>query len=142
MIPFTRSCADVHNQTKQYAHCGRCSQCIDRRFEFLAAGLEAHGPYEAYPLDLMTSSRDHAQDKEVALSYVRTAVGYEALTENDLLTRCPTILDAVYSLDEPSGAALKRISALLRRHGQSVSRCHSLGAVFHRRSLLEADFYR
>ena len=36
-IAFTRSCADVHNQTKQYPHCGRCSQCIDRRFAILAS---------------------------------------------------------------------------------------------------------
>ncbi|MEP4992434.1 MAG: 7-cyano-7-deazaguanine synthase [Paracoccaceae bacterium] len=43
-IPHTRSCADVHNQTKLYAHCGRCSQCIDRRFAVMSAGLEAFDP--------------------------------------------------------------------------------------------------
>lgn len=32
-IAHSRSCVDLHNQTKQYLHCGCCSQCIDRRFD-------------------------------------------------------------------------------------------------------------
>jgi 7-cyano-7-deazaguanine synthase in queuosine biosynthesis len=46
-IAQTRSCADVHNQTKQHIHCGRCSQCIDRRFAVLAADLARFDPEEA-----------------------------------------------------------------------------------------------
>ena len=91
------------------------------RVAILAAGLEAHDPNEAYRLDLMTGTRERVQDKEVALSYVRKAIGYEFLTGNDLLTCCPTILDAVNCLGDPPEAALKRIAALLRRHGHSVA---------------------
>lgn len=120
-IAFTRSCADVHNQTKQYAHCGRCSQCVDRRFAMLAAGLTAHDPAEAYRLDLMRSPRERVQDKEVALSYVRTAFAYEAVNEAELVARYPAILNAVESLGEPPDTALKRIVDLLKRHGSSVA---------------------
>lgn len=97
-IAFTRSCADVHNQTNQYSHCGRCSQCIDRRFAMLAAGLAEHDPEESYRFDLMTSPRERVQDKEVALSYVRSAVAYEAVNEAELISRYPAILNAVESL--------------------------------------------
>jgi hypothetical protein len=120
-IAFTRSCADVHNQTKQYAHCGRCSQCVDRRFAILAAGLEAHDPEEAYRLELMTSPRERVQDKEVALSYVRSASAYEAINEAELVSRYPAILNAVESLGEPPSTALRRIVDLLKRHGSSVA---------------------
>ena len=120
-IAFTRSCADVHNQTRQYAHCGRCSQCIDRRFAVLAAGLQPFDPEEAYRIDLMTGPRDRVQDKEVALSYVRSAFGYEIMNGDDLVTRYPGLLNAVSSLGEPPETALKRISTLLQRHGRSVA---------------------
>ncbi len=120
-IAFTRSCADVHNQTKQYAHCGRCSQCVDRRFAMLAAGLAGHDPEEAYRLDLMTSPRERVQDKEVALSYVRSAFAYEAINETELVAQFPAILHAVESLGEPPDTALRRIVDLLKRHGSSVA---------------------
>ena len=120
-IAFTRSCADVYNQTTQHAHCGRCSQCIDRRFAMLAAGLAAHDPEEAYRFDLMTSPRERVQDKEVALSYVRSAFAYEAINEDELVSRFPAILNAVENLDEPPNTALKRIVDLLKRHGSSVA---------------------
>jgi len=120
-IAFTRSCADVHNQTKQYAHCGRCSQCVDRRFAMLAAGLSAHDPEEAYRLDLMASPRERVQDKEVALSYVRSAFAYEALNETEFVSHYPAILNAVENLGEPPDTALKRLVDLLKRHGSSVA---------------------
>jgi hypothetical protein len=120
-IAFTWSCADVHNQTKQHAHCGRCSQCIDRRFAVLAAGLQAHDPAEAYRVHLMTGGRDRVQDKEAALSYVRSAAAYEVMTAPDLVTHYPVILNAVEHLGEPPETALKRIAALLERHGRAVT---------------------
>lgn len=120
-IAFTRSCADVHNQTKQHPHCGRCSQCIDRRFAILAAGLETYDPGEAYRVALMTGSRTRVQDKEAALSYVRCGFGYEMMTEADLVTHYPSILNAVDCLGEPPDTALQRLVGLLQRHGRSVA---------------------
>ncbi|WP_288901517.1 7-cyano-7-deazaguanine synthase [uncultured Sneathiella sp.] len=121
-IAHTRSCADVHNRTNQYVHCGRCSQCIDRRFAILAAGLEKHDPKEAYRVDLITGIRQSVQDKEIALSYVRNALLYEALTP-PLLEQChPEALAAVQYLGESSVEALKRITELLKRHGKSVTK--------------------
>lgn len=66
-IAHTRSCADVHNQTKQHVHCGRCSQCIDRRFAVLAAGALGYDPEEAYKLDLLDGQREDVHDREIAL---------------------------------------------------------------------------
>lgn len=120
-IAFTRSCADVHNQTKQYVHCGRCSQCMDRRFAMLAAGLEAFDPEEAYRVDLMTGVRVAVQDKEAALSYVRCALEYETMTPTDLERRYPAVLRAVEYLKEPTDTAMARLTDLLKRHGTAVA---------------------
>ena len=119
-IRHTRSCADVHNQTNLNPHCGRCSQCVDRRFAVLAAGLETQDPKEAYAVDLLDGVRKSVIDKETALSYVRAARQYVHATPDLLQQRYPEILQAVESFNEPAPTALSRIAGLLKRHGQSV----------------------
>jgi 7-cyano-7-deazaguanine synthase in queuosine biosynthesis len=37
LIRYSRSCAHIREMTTMHLHCGRCSQCIDRRFAVLAA---------------------------------------------------------------------------------------------------------
>ncbi len=120
--PSTRSCADVPNQTKQHIHCGRCSQCIDRRFSMLAAEVAQYDPEEAYKVALMDDARDGAIDREVALSYVRNAQVFEHMTPEVLERTFPAVLDAVGHLDYPPATALTMIARLLNRHGVSVSR--------------------
>lgn len=120
-IALTRSCADVHNQTVQHPHCGRCSQCIDRRFAILAAGLEGFDPGEAYKVDLMRDPRKTVIDREVALSYIRNAQAYEHMGPQDLERLFPAVLNAVNHLDNPPGVALDMIAKLLRRHGAGVA---------------------
>ncbi len=120
-IAHTRSCADVHNQTKQYPHCGRCSQCIDRRFAILAAGLSKFDPEEAYRVALMKDSREGAVDRETALSFVRNAHAFEHMTPPELERLFPAVLDAVNYLDQPPETTLSMITDLLRRHGTGVS---------------------
>jgi len=120
-IAHTRSCADVHNQTKQHPHCGRCSQCIDRRFAMLAAGLERFDHAVDYRTDLMEGVRMKVQEKEVALSYVRNALGFETINAISLEQHFPEILNVIEYLNEPVPTALARLADLLKRHGRSVS---------------------
>ena len=119
-IAQTRSCADVRNSTIQHPHCGRCSQCIDRRFSMFAAGLERYDPAEAYMVDLMDGLRENAVDRETALSYVRSSVAYENISFTQLEQNHPEISRTVAHLDDPEEASLKRIAGLLRRHGAGV----------------------
>ncbi len=39
LLRHSVSCSRVHSMTKLHTHCGTCSQCLDRRFATLAAGL-------------------------------------------------------------------------------------------------------
>lgn len=119
-IAHTRSCADVHNQTKQHPHCGRCSQCIDRRFAVLAAGLERFDPEEAYRVALMQDTRSGVIDREIALSYLRNAQAFEQMTPTELEQYFPAVLNAVGHLERPATTALEMVGQLLRRHGNGV----------------------
>ena len=120
-IQYTRSCADTHNQSTQHPHCGRCSQCVDRRFAVLAAGLEAEDPEEAYRRDVLRDARPSVQDKEIALSYLRNALFFETMVPAELERRFPAILGAVEHAGEPAGTSLRRLTDLLSRHGRSVT---------------------
>lgn len=120
-IRHTRSCADVHNQTRQYPHCGRCSQCIDRRFAVLAAGLAQADPEEAYCVPLMEGARTGVIDREIALSYLRNAQAFEHISPEDLERHFPAVLDAVTHLQQPPATALQLIRDLLARHGAGVA---------------------
>jgi 7-cyano-7-deazaguanine synthase in queuosine biosynthesis len=120
-IAFTRSCADVHNQTTQHPHCGRCSQCIDRRVAVLAAGLARYDPAEAYRVDLLDGARSGVVDREIALSYLRNAQAFEHMTKEDLERHFPAVLDAVNHLQQPPDTALSMIRDLLARHGSGVA---------------------
>jgi 7-cyano-7-deazaguanine synthase in queuosine biosynthesis len=120
-IVETRSCADTHNQTKQFFHCGRCSQCIDRRFAVLSEGLEHLDPADAYRVDLLQDPRTEGTDREMALSYVRNAQVLEHITPSRLENAFPDILDTLNHLGHPPATALSLVTDLLNRHGAAVT---------------------
>ena len=81
LINDSISCTRVHEMTKLHPHCGRCSQCIDRRFAVLAAGAEQYDSSEQYKSDLLADPRDDETDQTMAESYVRTAVDISGMND-------------------------------------------------------------
>ncbi|MFA7586981.1 MAG: 7-cyano-7-deazaguanine synthase [Novosphingobium sp.] len=71
LLPQTNSCTRPRAMTKKHPHCGVCSQCIDRRFAVLAAGLGDAEPAELYGVDLLTGDRTHDRDVRMAAAYVK-----------------------------------------------------------------------
>lgn len=121
-IRYTRSCADVHNLTKMHSHCGRCSQCIDRRFAMLSLGLEHEDPAAAYVVDLMTGTRKDVRDREMALSYVRNARFSQLATVPQFVQKFPEVMRAVDELQDPPETSLQRMHDMHQRHGISVTK--------------------
>lgn len=70
LLPMTCSCTRTHMRTTAQPHCGECSQCIDRRFAVLAAGMEEYEPASTYRLDLLTADRTGNENLRMALNYV------------------------------------------------------------------------
>ena len=65
LVPHSVSCSHVYEMTILKTHCGRCLQCIDRRFAALASGLANVDPEETnidpeemYDVDLLIGSRN------------------------------------------------------------------------------------
>jgi 7-cyano-7-deazaguanine synthase in queuosine biosynthesis len=50
LLPHSVSCSHSYGMTRLKTHCGRCSQCLDRRFGTLAAGMADVDPQEMWEL--------------------------------------------------------------------------------------------
>lgn len=80
MIRYAVSCTSVREQSTLFTHCGSCSQCLDRRFAILAAGLEDEDPAEQYAIDVLFGIRKTDRDRIIAVDWTRHAVGLSALS--------------------------------------------------------------
>jgi len=120
LIRDTRSCTRVHDMTKLHTHCGKCSQCIDRRFGVLAAGQENQDPGEAYKVDLFAGGRPPGPDREMALAYVRMATEIKRLDEVAYFSRYGEVSRIVGFFDERADVIGRRVLELHRRHAAGV----------------------
>lgn len=124
LIGQSVSCSHVREMTKDHTHCGRCSQCIDRRFGVLSAGAGMHDPASQYAVDLLEGERDVGIDRTMAEAFVRSRVEMSRMTDSDFLNRYASeiamICGGIASLT-PSDAA-RRVIELHRRHGKEVAR--------------------
>lgn len=136
-IRDTRSCAHVRSATRQYPHCGACSQCIDRRLAIVAAGAEEYDPAEAYKVDLFVGDRREGPQRALALgmiSFARRAHGADADT---VFGYFPELSRVIGSTTMPAAAAGKNFHDLLLRHGEAVLVAMERGYEQHRRALAE-----
>jgi hypothetical protein len=104
-------------------HCGRCSQCIDRRFAVLAADAADYEPASLYAVDLMEGARSEGVDRTMAEAFVRSRLEMSRMTDSQYLGRygleIATICGSVRDLT--SGVTGQRLISLHRRHGGEVA---------------------
>jgi 7-cyano-7-deazaguanine synthase in queuosine biosynthesis len=120
LIRDTRSCTRVHDMTVLHPHCGRCSQCIDRRFAVIAAKQHAEDPAEAYKVDLFLGERQAGPDREMALSYVRSVSDINQMTDIAFFAHYGETSRIVGFFSESTDTVARRIFELHRRHAATV----------------------
>ncbi|MBO6716749.1 MAG: 7-cyano-7-deazaguanine synthase [Rhizobiaceae bacterium] len=116
------SCSSVHTMSREKTHCGKCSQCLDRRFGVLSAGLGEFDPSGQYGVDLLTGAREAGIPRAMAEGFVRHARSLARMddlqfmaTFGGQLARTTRAFERL-SADEVSRKAID----LHRRHGQAV----------------------
>jgi 7-cyano-7-deazaguanine synthase in queuosine biosynthesis len=120
LLAGTHSCGNHRGRTNAVPHCGGCSQCVDRRFSSVAAGLEAYDPAGRYGLDVFVDPLPEGEPRTIAESYVRFARTTNRATDDDLLADLPQLIDALDPDDPGFGEAGLRLLDLLRRHANEV----------------------
>jgi len=122
LIKHTVSCSRIVEATKLETHCGRCSQCIDRRFGTLAAGLtDDEDPSEMYKIQLMTDPRVVGETRTMAEAFLRQALAIRTMDELEFFKAYPEATRGFRHVGLPSHEAARRIHDLYRRHGEEVN---------------------
>ena len=100
LLAMTSSCTRPRIWTKSQKHCGVCSQCIDRRFAILAAGMAESEPADNYMVDLLLGDRSTGDDMRMALSYVSFFQKVGATSKERFLVDFPEVVSALGSFPD------------------------------------------
>jgi len=81
------SCTSIRDQNTLQTHCGACTQCMDRRFAILHAGLAEYDPPESYAIDILFGERSGARSMTMAVEWVRHALRLGELDAKSFMER-------------------------------------------------------
>ena len=122
LIAHTCSCSHSMFQSKTRRHCGRCSQCIDRRFAIAAAGLLAHDSERDYVSDVFVGPRKDALERAIAVDYARHGIELYQRSETDLAAIFNAEISRAVRYETKRSEAAQRIVSMHKRHGEVVNR--------------------
>jgi hypothetical protein len=126
--------------SKGQPHCGECSQCIDRRFGVLGAGLETQDPEGQYRLKLLVDEWKAGEPRTLAESYIRFAVDARNANEEVFYARfAGEISRAVQSLPGDRDANARQLVDTQKRHAASVFSILEREVVRHVSGLLDGS---
>ena len=137
LLGKTSSCTRPRIWTTEKKHCGACSQCIDRRFAILAAGLGDHDSQNGYMIDLLTGDRSMDEEIVMAASYVKFAQQFSTLKKEEFISEHPQITSALSSFSGlTTEQAEEQIFNLYSRHARDVLDVLDKGFDDHREKLI------
>jgi 7-cyano-7-deazaguanine synthase in queuosine biosynthesis len=133
LCALTSSCTHTLTQTTMYTHCGRCSQCVDRRLSVLAAGFdELEDPPDKYESDVLTGPRE---GKEYILieRYLGSALQVQKIqTVNEFVTQFGEVSRVLRHLNAAPELVAEKIFKLYSRYANQV--CTALAKEVERES--------
>lgn len=135
MIGPSISCTHTWEMSLQHSHCGTCSQCIDRRFAIIAAGMDHAEPVTQYKYDIFTQCREKtqkiAEDKTMYAGYLERANQAQNVRDCiEFLSGFPEAARALKYLPGDPWQVSERIFAMYKRHSDEVNR--TIGIMMHR----------
>lgn len=121
MIGLSTSCTHTWEMSKEHSHCGKCSQCIDRRFAVLAAKQEVHDPEGAYSVAMLTENRDKDEDKTMLATYIEAANRISEMDFHEFMVEFGEAGRVYRCFDEPAGAIARKVFELHQRHAKEIA---------------------
>ncbi|MEJ8570762.1 7-cyano-7-deazaguanine synthase [Microbaculum marinum] len=121
-IPLAVSCTSIREQDKLYTHCGACTQCFDRRFAILHAGLAEHDPDEIYATDVLVGERLSERSVTMAVEWTRHALRLGKLDEKGFMESFGHEASRILRghSDLPPKTALELTLKMHHRHSRAV----------------------
>ena len=113
------SCGQTIRRSNAQTHCGVCSQCLDRRFGVLAAGLGASDPASQYEVALPGGVRA-GKDLTMLVGFLGRARRVRGMGEVEFLSAYGEVARAMTRGCGRPGDLARRAYDLYRRHGAEV----------------------
>ena len=142
LIPHTCSCAHSMFKRKTQGHCGRCSQCIDRRFAITAAGLLAYDSEADYVSDVFVGPRKEGPEKNMAVDYVRHGIELARRSESELAMLFNAELTRAVRYEPKRSEAAERLISMHKRHGEVVTQVLQQKIAENAAKLVEGSYRR
>jgi hypothetical protein len=137
LIRSSCSCSRTRNNKSIGWHCGRCSQCIDRRIAAIASGHPGFDPESDYAISVLTGARKDEADKAMAVNYVRHGLELAHSSLEDVAVRFNTeISRAARAFANPTAASRMLIDMHLR-HGAVVRKVIAESVSIHTMELVD-----
>lgn len=137
LLAQTHTCAKHRSRPRHQPHCGYCSQCVDRRFASLAAGLAAYDPADTYGLDVFAGALPaDGEARKIPLLYRQFARNTQDLSDDEMVDQFPEILECI---DPEHPLSLAGVIDVLRRHAREVLQVMEDQIVTHKRALARGD---
>jgi hypothetical protein len=117
----TVSCAHTWEMTSKHPHCGKCSQCLERRLVALAAGLDdKEDPSDLYKSDVFEGSLQEL-DRILFESYVEVINRIQQIDNAvNFCVEFPETSRAINFIDGQADAIAEAIYQLYKRHADEV----------------------
>ncbi len=135
MVPWSTSCTHTWEISNAKPHCGKCSQCIDRRFAVLGGGAGSFEKAETYGRDLLIDPRDAGESRIMLASYVETAQRVSTIPEDQFFSQYGEATRALRHLGMDEDSAARKIVDLYRRHGHQVMQVVDSGIASHTKEI-------
>jgi hypothetical protein len=120
LLTFTNSCSRTWGLPNPTPHCGYCSQCVDRRFGIIRAGLDHLEPPHRYKVDVFTERLEEGEQRTVALSYVNLARQLRTWTDQQMMDELPELAAALPADPVVADRIAGEYIQMLRRHARAV----------------------
>ncbi len=121
LIGLTCSCAHLMFKSNTQKHCGTCSQCIDRRFAIMAAGLQEYDSEADYVSDVFTGPRKNGYEKNMAVDYTRHGIELHNRSQSELAILFNAELGRAVRYEAKRSDAAERLVSMHKRHGKAVT---------------------
>ena len=132
LLAHTVSCSRTVEATAFHPHCGRCSQCIDRRFAAMAVGLtDDEDPPEMYAVDLLTGERRQGEERAMIEGFVERAQVSGTANDLEFMARFPEATRVLRHTGLTAEKAARKVLDLHRRHAKEVSKVLRRGVRDH-----------
>jgi len=116
------SCTRTWHATRIHRHCGRCSQCVDRRLAALAAGMDEDDPREGYESDVLIGARESVEDATLVERLLATLNEIERMrSPTEFTLRFPELSRVLRYLPGSAKDAAQRVFELHQRHARQLN---------------------